>query len=45
MHPSGDFLLAGTEHHMVRLYDVNTLQAYTCRKSTDHHFGPINMLR
>jgi len=30
---------------MIRLYDINTLQAYTCRRSTDHHFGPINMLR
>jgi len=45
IHPGGDFLLAGTEHHMIRLYDINTLQAYTCRRSTDHHFGPINMLR
>jgi len=45
LHPTGDFLLAGTDHHMIRLYDVNTLHTYTCRKSTDHHHGPINMVR
>jgi cleavage stimulation factor subunit 1 len=45
IHPSGDYLLAGTEHHMIRVYDINTLQAYTCRKPTDHHFAPINMVR
>ncbi|KAK9080387.1 hypothetical protein SSX86_000145 [Deinandra increscens subsp. villosa] len=27
-HPSGDFLLAGTDHHIPHLYDVNTFQCY-----------------
>lgn len=27
-HPSGDFLLAGTDHHVPHLYDVNTFQCY-----------------
>ncbi|PSS08003.1 Cleavage stimulation factor subunit like [Actinidia chinensis var. chinensis] len=27
-HPSGDFVLAGTDHHIAHLYDVNTFQCY-----------------
>ncbi|KAJ0751143.1 putative transcription factor WD40-like family [Helianthus annuus] len=27
-HPSGDFLLVGTDHHIPHLYDVNTFQCY-----------------
>lgn len=27
-HPSGDFLLAGTDHPIPHLYDVNTFQCY-----------------
>ncbi|XP_012080412.1 cleavage stimulation factor subunit 50 isoform X3 [Jatropha curcas] len=27
-HPSGDFLLAGTDHQIAHLYDVNTFQCY-----------------
>ncbi|KAK7843067.1 cleavage stimulation factor subunit 50 [Quercus suber] len=27
-HPSGDFLLAGTDHQIPHLYDVNTFQCY-----------------
>eukprot|EP01090_Pellita_catalonica_P003464 TRINITY_DN13137_c0_g1_i1.p1 TRINITY_DN13137_c0_g1~~TRINITY_DN13137_c0_g1_i1.p1 ORF type:complete len:426 (-),score=51.95 TRINITY_DN13137_c0_g1_i1:98-1375(-) len=44
-HPSGDYILAGTEHHMIRLYDVNTFQAYTCAEQSENHAGPINMVR
>ena len=28
-HPSGDFVLAGTQHPVIRLYDVNTQQCYS----------------
>jgi len=44
-HPSGDFLLAGTDHHMIRLYDVNTFQCYTTPAPDSHHQAPINMVR
>ncbi|KAL4566456.1 hypothetical protein LXL04_030571 [Taraxacum kok-saghyz] len=27
-HPSGDFVLAGTDHHVPHLYDINTFQCY-----------------
>ncbi|EGG17778.1 WD40 repeat-containing protein [Cavenderia fasciculata] len=44
-HPCGDMILAGTDHHMIRLYDVNTFQSFTSRKVNEHHHGPINMVR
>jgi cleavage stimulation factor subunit 1 len=28
-HPSGDFVLAGTQHPVIRLYDINTQQCYS----------------
>lgn len=28
-HPSGDFVLVGTQHPVIRLYDVNTQQCYS----------------
>lgn len=44
-HPSGDFLLVGTEHPMIRLYDVNTFQAYVSPEMKYHHLAPINNVR
>ncbi|CAH1775244.1 unnamed protein product [Owenia fusiformis] len=40
-HPSGDFLLVGTEHPTVRLYDTNTFQCYVASNPADQHTGPI----
>ncbi|KAL6064501.1 Cleavage stimulation factor 50 kDa subunit [Balamuthia mandrillaris] len=44
-HPSGDFLLAGTDHHMIRLYDLNSGQAFTCSDPKDHHQSSVNVVR
>ncbi len=44
-HPSGDFLLAGTDFHMIKLYDVNTLQCYVSGKPQENHTAPINQVR
>eukprot|EP01113_Clastostelium_recurvatum_P047620 TRINITY_DN8526_c0_g1_i3.p1 TRINITY_DN8526_c0_g1~~TRINITY_DN8526_c0_g1_i3.p1 ORF type:complete len:336 (+),score=60.68 TRINITY_DN8526_c0_g1_i3:118-1008(+) len=45
LHPSGDYLLVGTDHPAVRLYDVNNFQAYTSRRVTDHHQDSVHMVR
>jgi len=45
IHPCGDFVLAGTDHPMVRLYDVNTFQCYTGAMLQDHHTAPVNQAR
>ncbi|PPS08941.1 hypothetical protein GOBAR_AA11713 [Gossypium barbadense] len=34
-HPSGDFLLAGTDHPIAHLYDVNTFQCYLSANSPE----------
>eukprot|EP01018_Ginkgo_biloba_P003318 Gb_39888 [translate_table: standard] len=45
-HPSGDFLLAGTDHHVAHLYDINTFQCYlsSTLQETDAG-GAINQVR
>eukprot|EP01027_Heterolobosea_sp_BB2_P010110 GEZU01014877.1.p1 GENE.GEZU01014877.1~~GEZU01014877.1.p1 ORF type:complete len:339 (+),score=49.96 GEZU01014877.1:47-1018(+) len=44
-HPSGDFLIVGTDHNVLRLYDVNTFQCFSSSNPQDHHFSPINQVR
>ncbi|KAL3689682.1 hypothetical protein R1sor_015991 [Riccia sorocarpa] len=38
-HPCGDYLLAGTDHPIAHLYDVNTLQCYLSSQLHDSHIG------
>jgi len=42
-HPSGNYILAGTDHHAVHLYDINnhTSFCYTSPEDSDNHGGPI----
>jgi len=44
-HPSGDFLLAGTDYPVIKLYDMNTLQCYINPKIHEHHSMPINSVK
>uniref|UniRef100_A0A6B2L520 Cleavage stimulation factor 50 kDa subunit n=1 Tax=Arcella intermedia TaxID=1963864 RepID=A0A6B2L520_9EUKA len=44
-HPCGDYLLAGTEHTMIRLYDIKSEKPYINPIDKHNHFGPINMVR
>ncbi|KAE9467154.1 hypothetical protein C3L33_00938, partial [Rhododendron williamsianum] len=45
-HPSGDFVLAGTDHPIAHLYDVNTFQCYLSAKIQDIGVdGSINQVR
>ncbi|KAG8488174.1 hypothetical protein CXB51_018341 [Gossypium anomalum] len=45
-HPSGDFLLAGTDHPIAHLYDVNTFQCYLSANSPEISVnGAINQVR
>lgn len=41
-HPSGDFLLVGTQQPLLRLYDVEKLNAFTTKNGRDNHKGSIN---
>ncbi|KAL6995043.1 Cleavage stimulation factor subunit 50 [Sarracenia purpurea var. burkii] len=45
-HPSGDFVLAGTDHPIAHLYDVNTFQCYLSAKVQEIGTnGAINQVR
>ncbi|XP_057952631.1 cleavage stimulation factor subunit 50 isoform X4 [Malania oleifera] len=45
-HPSGDFLLAGTDHPIAHLYDVNTFQCYLSANVPEIGVnGAINQVR
>eukprot|EP00300_Choanocystis_sp_HF-7_P010508 c16983_g1_i2.p1 GENE.c16983_g1_i2~~c16983_g1_i2.p1 ORF type:complete len:457 (+),score=92.92 c16983_g1_i2:18-1388(+) len=44
-HPSGDFVIAGTDHPMIRLYDVQTFACFTASNPSHHHTSPINQVR
>lgn len=44
LHPSGDYLLVGTYHPTVRLYDVNTTGCFVGSNPTDHHISSINCI-
>lgn len=44
-HPTGDFLLVGTDDTAIRIYDVATLQGFVNPNASTNHKGPINMVR
>ncbi|ONI08907.1 hypothetical protein PRUPE_5G207700 [Prunus persica] len=45
-HPSGDFLLAGTDHPIPHLYDINTFQCYLSANAPEiNDNGAINQVR
>ncbi|KAK6123135.1 hypothetical protein DH2020_043131 [Rehmannia glutinosa] len=44
-HPSGEFLLAGTDHPIAHLYDVNTFQCYLSSNVQEISNGAINQVR
>lgn len=46
IHPCGDYVYAGTQHPVIRLYDINTQQCYSSSASSQqqHHTGAITCL-
>lgn len=44
-HPSGDFIVAGTDHEAPRTFDVKSGTIYTPPNATDWHRGAINCAR
>lgn len=44
-HPSGDYLLVGTEQSTLRLYDVNTLQCFVSSDARDQHWAVITSVQ
>eukprot|EP01105_Mastigella_eilhardi_P019425 TRINITY_DN4567_c0_g1_i2.p1 TRINITY_DN4567_c0_g1~~TRINITY_DN4567_c0_g1_i2.p1 ORF type:complete len:432 (-),score=94.15 TRINITY_DN4567_c0_g1_i2:190-1296(-) len=44
-HPSGDYFLAGTDHNVIRLYDVASAGCYCASNRQHDHTGPITQVR
>ncbi len=44
-HPSGDYLVVGTEAPILRLYDVNTAQCFVGTQHKDQHKGSITCVK
>lgn len=44
-HPSGDFLVVGTNHPVIRLYDFNTGQCYVCNVPSHQHTAAITSIK
>jgi cleavage stimulation factor subunit 1 len=43
-HP-GEFILSGTDHHAVRLYEISNMKCYIPSSNNDHHQGAITKVR
>lgn len=44
-HPSGEFIISGTDHHAVRMFDIQTMKVYIPPSAADQHQGPITKVR
>ncbi|CAG5099070.1 Oidioi.mRNA.OKI2018_I69.XSR.g16223.t1.cds [Oikopleura dioica] len=44
LHPSGDWLVVGTQHPTIRFYDLHTTSCFTSPVQRDHHRGPITTI-
>lgn len=44
-HPGGDHLIVATQHPVVRLYDVNTLQCFVCSIASHQHTSTVTCLK
>lgn len=41
-HPTGDYLIVGTDHNVLRTYDINTAQCFVSAIASQQHRGSIN---
>lgn len=44
-HPGGNHMIVGTNHHVIRMYDVNTSQCYVCPINSHHHLETVTDLK
>lgn len=44
IHPTGDYLLVGTQHPVVRVCDINTSQSFVGSEPATNHTGEISAL-
>jgi cleavage stimulation factor subunit 1 len=44
-HPGGDFIISGTDHHAVRLYDIHSIRCFIPSNPKDLHESGITRVR
>ena len=44
VHPSGQFVLVGTDERLVRLYNLETFQCFAAPNAADHHHSGIHQV-
>ena len=44
-HPTGDYILAGTDLNVVKVYDVATMQCFVGQRANDLHMNAINQVK
>lgn len=40
-HPTGDYLVVGTDHNVLRVYDINTAQCFVSAVPTQQHTSSV----
>lgn len=45
LHPTGDYLVVGANHFVVRVYDLTTAQCYVCNFPSHQHTKPLTAIR
>jgi len=44
-HPTGDYLVVGTSHPVIRLYDVMTAQCFVCSIPSHQHTAGVTSIK
>lgn len=44
-HPTGDYIAVGTDHHVLRIYDISTAQCFASAIPSQQHKGAINCVK
>lgn len=44
-HPTGDYMAVGTDHNVVRIYDINTAQCFVSPISAQHHNSSVTCVK
>ncbi len=44
-HPTGDYMIVGTDHEVLRVYDIHTSQCFVSAIASHQHTGSVNCVK
>lgn len=44
-HPTGDFMVVGTDHEVIRIYDINTSQCFVSAIASQQHQSSVTAIK